>query len=326
MIWLWVLLGAAALLLLLGCLTAAELCVRKVTRATRHDETFVRRQETEGGFGAALDRYDREWNRRPFTVESGGVTLSGEYVRNPADSGRPRRVVILCHGHTVTRLCQVKYADLFYRAGYSLVLYDERYFGQSGGTCCTLGQEEAKDLSRVMAYTRTVFGQDCRIGLHGESMGAATVLLCLEREKPDFVIADCPFASSTLLFRHVVRDQFHLPAFPILPMAAFLGRVQYGYDFPKVNPIRAVEGAEVPICFMHGEADSLIPWEHSKMMVAKCKDPRSVLHLFPGAEHACSIASDPARYERLVLEFLSGCAAGDAKAAAAEQDEHKEEI
>ena len=85
MIWLWVLLGAAALLLLLGCLTAAELCVRKVTRATRHDETFVRRQETEGGFGAALDRYDREWNRRPFTVESGGVTLSGEYVRNPAD-------------------------------------------------------------------------------------------------------------------------------------------------------------------------------------------------------------------------------------------------
>ncbi len=324
MTWLWVLLGAAALLLLAG-LVEGELCVRSVTKAVRRDDEYVRRQETGGGFGEALGRYDREWDRRPFTLESNGVTLSGEYVLNPADSGRPRRVVILCHGHTVNRLCAVKYADLFYRAGYSLVLYDERYFGRSSGKCCTLGQEEAKDLINVMAYTRTVFGKDCLIGLHGESMGAATVLLCLEREKPDFVIADCPFASSTLLFRHVVRDQCHLPAFPILPLAAFLGRVQFGYDFPAVNPIRAVEGADVPICFMHGEADSLIPCEHSRMMYAKCRDPRSRLHLFPGAEHACSIASDPARYERLVLEFLNECvdAASDAKAAAAE---HKEEI
>lgn len=323
MIWLWVLLGVIALALVF-CLVVAELCVRMVTKATRHDDEFVRDQETRGGFGEALARYDK-WDRRPFTLESNGVTLSGEYIPNPADSGSPRRVVILCHGHTVNRLCSVKYADFFYRAGYSLVLYDERYFGRSTGKCSTLGQEEATDLVNVMAYTRKIFGQDCLLGLHGESMGAATVLLCLEREKPVFVMADCPFASSTLLFRHILRDQIHLPAFPILPMAAFLGRVQFQYNFPAVNPIQAVEKADVPICFMHGEADTFIPCEHSKLMIKKCRDPRSVLHLFPGAEHACSIASDPARYEALALEFLNGCmgAAEDAKAAAAE---HKEEV
>ena len=75
MIWLWVLLGAAALLLLLGCLTA-ELCVRKVTRATRHDETFVRRQETEGGFG------------RPWTAMTGNGT-AGPLLWRAAASPSP---------------------------------------------------------------------------------------------------------------------------------------------------------------------------------------------------------------------------------------------
>ncbi len=323
MIWLWVLLGVLVLALVF-CLVVAEGCVRTVTRAVRRDDDYLRKQETEAGFGEALERYDREWERHPFTLESDGVTLSGEYIPNPADSGRPRRVVILCHGHTVSRLCAVKYADIFYRAGYSMVLYDHRYFGRSTGDCCTLGQKEAGDLVNVMAYTRKIFGKDCRIGLHGESMGAATVLLCLEREKPDFVIADCPFASSTLLFQHILRDQMRLPAFPILPLAALLGRVQFGYDFPRVNPIQAVERADVPICFMHGADDTFIPCEHSKLMIEKCKDPRSRLHLFPGAEHAGSIAVDPAGYERLALEFLNECggAAEKERAAAAR---HKEE-
>ncbi len=307
MTWLWVLLGVLVLAAIGFCLVVAEGCVRTVTKAARRDDDYLRKQETEAGFGAALERYDREWERHPFTLESDGVTLSGEYIPNPADSGSRRRVVILCHGHTVARQCAVKYADFFYRAGYSLVLYDHRYFGRSTGDCCTLGQREAGDLVNVMAYTRKIFGQDCLLGLHGESMGAATVLLCLEREKPDFVMADCPFASSTLLFQHILRDQMHLPTFPILPLAALLGRVQFGYDFPRVNPIQAVEKADVPICFIHGEADTFIPCEHSKMMIEKCKDPRSRLHLFPGAEHAGSIAVDPAGYERRTLEFLAEC-------------------
>ena len=119
-------------------------------------------------------------NTNNFILAKAGADISGEYMMNPADSGTPRKVAIICHGHTVNRYSDLKYADIFYRAGFSTVIFDERYFGESTGDFCTLGQNEARDVAAIIAYVRQIFGQDCVIGLHGESRGAATALLTLK--------------------------------------------------------------------------------------------------------------------------------------------------
>ncbi len=296
-------LSALLVLALSFCAVSGFLCVKAIVKCERRPEEWVRKKDGTV-FPEAFRLWDEVWDRRPFTLDAGDAVLSGEYVVNPRG---PKRVVIFCHGHTVCRLGEVKYAPLFYEQGWSLLLYDHRYFGRSTGKCCTLGQKESDDLLKVMDYAREVFGQDARIALHGESMGAATVLYVLDRASPAFVAADCPFSDTMLLFRYMLPHRAHLPRWPLLPLAAFLGRAVYGYDMRAVSPIRSVQKSDTPICLFHGQADKLIPCFHSERLLEASKNPKSRMHLVPGAHHAGALAGDPEGCARVLHEFMQAC-------------------
>ena len=302
MAWLYIL-AAPVLAFFIFCAVAAWLCVKAIVLCERRSEERVRAQN-EPDHPEAFRLWDNVWERIPFTLDVGDAVLSGEYVVNPEGK---KRVVILCHGHTVCRLGEVKYAELFYEQGWSLLFYDHRYFGRSTGRLCTLGQKESEDLRKVMAYARSVFGEDASIALQGESMGAATVLYVLDREKPVFVAADCPFSDTLDLFRYMLPFRAHLPRWPLLPLSAFLGKVLYGYDMAAVSPIRSVRSSDTPICLFHGLADKLIPSYHSERLLEASKNPKSRMHLVPGARHATALATDPEGYARVLKEFMQDC-------------------
>ena len=158
---------------------------------------------------------------------------------------------------------------------------------------------------------RRRFGEDCLIALQGESMGAATALLALRYTSVELIAVDCPFADSEELFRQWVAQRLPIPAGLIMPYFEWLARVRFGYRVRETSPIAAVRLSEVPILFMHGKADTLIPCSHSEELLRACRDGRSELHLFDGADHAQSIVSDRARYEALLLAFLKKCGAAD---------------
>ena len=138
-------------------------------------------------------------------------------------------------------------------------------------------------------------------------MGAATALLTLKYEAPDFVIADCPFADSKLLFAQWLKRNLHIPIGLIWPILRRRAKRKYDYDVESVCPIAAVQGKNVPICLMHGKSDNLIPYTHSEMLHKACVNPNSELHLFENADHARSIVMARTEYERLVLAFLHNC-------------------
>lgn len=283
----------------------AQKCLNIVILPKRYSFSDLRDYEIDKGFKDAFDQYDNVWNREDFSLDINGVTIKGEIIRNKHPVGN--KVAIIAHGHTANRYACLKYADLFYRAGYHAVIYDERHFGDSTGDICTLGQEEAKDLRDIFAFTKEKFGQDCIIGLHGESMGAATSLLVLQYVKPDFVVADCPFADSVVLFKEFVRKNMGPFSSLIVWTVCQIGKLRYHYDVKGTSPIDAVKDADVPICFMHGDSDTLIDCHHSKDMFAVCRNKKSELHLFKGAEHARSIAVDPEGYEAILRDFLKSC-------------------
>lgn len=285
----------------------ANKCLEIVIRPQRFSLSDERDYEIKKGFSAVFEKYDKTWHKEDFLLDVNGITIKGEIIRNNEPVGN--RVAIIAHGHTANRYAALKYADLFYKAGYHIVIYDERYHGESGGDICTLGQEEAKDLRDIFNYVKELFGDDCIIGLHGESMGAATSLLVLNYVSPDFVVADCPFSDSVILFREYVKK--NLGVFPVLIVWAVcqIARLRYHYDVKGTSPINAVKSSNVPICFMHGTADGLINCHHSKDMIAVCRNDNSELHLFEGADHARSITSDPEGYEAILRDFLKKCGA-----------------
>jgi len=286
------------------CWYGAGKLTRMVTQAVRYTEQDVRKQDLSNGFGDAIHAYETAWKRTPFELERSGAVLSGELIENPADSTAPHKAVIICHGHTVNRYADLKYAALFYRLGYTVIIFDERYFGRSTGRCCTLGQEESRDVAAIIAWTRRQLGKDCEIGLHGESMGAATALMALNYEHPAFVVADCPFADSEQLLRQFIHAHLHMPAWPLVPMIEAVAEKRYGYSVKSVSPIRAVQGSDVPICFMHGSSDTLIPCSASQSMAAVCRNPKSRIFLYDKADHACSIVVDPKGYEERMDAFI----------------------
>lgn len=257
------------------------------------------------GFGAAFDDYWNNWQRTPAQVTADdGIIIDCEYVINPDDNGKRKKVAIVCHGQTVTRAGAIKYAKIFYDRGYNLVLFDHRYFGKSGGDYCTLGWKESEDIKKIIALAKEKFGEDCFIGIHGESMGAGSSLRLLDTETPAYVIADCPFADTGLLLDDLAKKKALFLAKAGEENARKRGLEMCGYDFRAVRPIDSVEKSPVPICFMHGKNDRLINVKHSRMMFEKSKNPLSEIHVFDKTDHAQSIYNYKDEYERIVNEFI----------------------
>lgn len=286
------------------CLIIARCILHMACTPRPHTFEEVRARQTEAEH-INYDDYDNNWSRRAFEIDGLHGKLRGDVIFNPSKSRRPK-VAIICHGHTMNRLNSVKYANIFYNAGYSLVLYDHAYFGESEGKFCGMGYYERVDLSKVIDYARETFGQDSFIALHGESMGAVTVLSVLGlRRDVDLVIADCPFSDTESYYRELFTRLFHLPSSPIVDYCASMAKTLYKYDFSKCRPIEDVKASDTPICFIHGEADDFIFPHHSSDMYAVCNNSLSELHLVANAGHARSHVVDNVAYAKIVYDFLT---------------------
>jgi len=270
-------------------------------RMTRED---CEKQDIKNGFEQGFKDYDTLWDRRPFEIESDDAIIRGEVIHNPDNLGERKKVAIICHGLSAIRYADLKYGKMFYDRGYNLIIFDERYFGESTGKYCTLGWKETGDVAKIIEYARTVFGSDAFIGLHGESMGGATVCNVLSLDEPDFVIADCPFADAELLIKDLAWNKAFILGPAAGRVACKVGMKRYGYDYRVVKPVEAVAKSTVPICFMHGKEDTLINCKHSEMMYEKSKNPLSELHVFEGADHAQSVAVSPKGYEQIMMDFV----------------------
>ena len=295
--------GGLVLLYLALCIVIAKGTLKAATTPKAYTLDEAREFQTQHE-GMDYTDYDSNWRKQPFELQGVLGKIRGEIIFNPTRSSR-NKVAIICHGHTWNRINSLKYAYIFYKKGYNVIIYDHAYFGESDGNYTTLGLNEKLDLSAVVDFARDTFGQDAIVALHGESMGAATVLCELGiRSDIDFVVADCPFSKTMKYYRELCAHLTHLPGFPIVDFANAMSKHKYGYDFKKVNPIEGVAASSTPICFIHGKADTFIRPSHSVAMFNVSASPLSELHLVDGAEHARSHRTDKALYVRIVNDFI----------------------
>lgn len=298
-----IVLGGLALLYLVLCIVIAKATLKAATtpKAYTLDEARAYQAEHEGMDYAD---YDQNWKKQPFEVDGVQGKIRGDVIFNPAQSKR-QKVAIICHGHTWNRINSLKYAYIFFNKGYNVIIYDHAYFGVSDGKYTTLGLNEKLDLSAVVDFARKTFGQDAIVALHGESMGAATVLCELGiRSDIDLVVADCPFSNTMKYYRELCTHLTHLPSFPIVDIANAMSKRKMNYDFTKVNPIDGVKASNTPICFIHGKADTFIRPSHSEAMYKVSRNPLSELYLFDDAEHARSHCTDKEFYWEIVGNFI----------------------
>ena len=270
-----------------------------VAKPNYHTVTEITQELRENGFWRDYDSMAKEELR---ISSCDGYILHATYI--PAKDPVLDRYVIISHGYTCNRFSSVRYVHLFHKLGYHCMIYDNRSHGNNRKGICTLGKRENADLTAMIRYMKKRFGKDIKLGLHGESMGSALQTLALhDKPKVDFLIDDCGFARLMDVLMNNIGNSLHLPRWLCYPASA-ASKCFFGFSYTGTRPIDELKNNEIPICFIHGEADTFIPCEQSKMMYEATKGYRE-LHLFPGAEHALSINTDEARYEQVVREFLA---------------------
>lgn len=227
-----------------------------------------------------------------------GYIIHGDITRNNL-----KKFVIFAHGYTWTREGQLKYAQIYQRLGYSIVLYDERSHGENIHNDVTMGYKEAEDLHCIIRFIYEKYGADIQLGIMGESMGGATVLQVLKYHDPlEFVHADCPYSSLRELFSYKLKTMY-MPQFLLKPIDHIIKR-KHGYHIDDVNPEKYVKESDIPLLLTTGHEDDFVPFIQCQHLYDAKEKGYKELHFFDGARHAKSLEKHPQKYEEVVKSFL----------------------
>ena len=177
-----------------------------------------------------------------------------------------------------------------------------------------MGWKDRLDVLRWMEVANELFapeGSQTRMVVHGISMGAATTM-CVSGEvqhgmyQQPFIkcfVEDCGYTSAWDEFKGELKNQFGLPAFPLLNVASALCNMEYGWSFQEASPLKQVKKCTLPMLFIHGDADTFVPtWMVYPLYEAK-PEPKE-LWIVPGAEHAVAYKENPEEYTRKVSDFV----------------------
>ena len=217
------------------------------------------------------------------------------------------KTAVIVHGYTDNAIRMMMIGYMYHHdLGYNILLPDLHYHGASEGEAIRMGWLDRLDVMRWMEIANSVFGGNTQMVVHGISMGAATTMMVAGEAQPNFVkcfVEDCGYTSVWDQFQKELKEQFHLPSFPLLNMATALCRWRYGWGFREASALKQVEKASLPMMFIHGDADDYVPtWMVHPLYEAKSGEKE--LWIVPGAEHAASYRENKEEYTRRVGEFV----------------------
>lgn len=293
----------AALLLLVVILYFVLFLVVTRVKGAR-DERCVEVLRNLGDNGHLDFYYDMPWQE--CGIESfDGIKLSGRYL----DCGGSKKTAVLVHGYGMTGLIMLRFAPFYYEAGYNVLMVDMRAHGQSGGKTLGYGQDERHDLAAWVEYLLEQ-EPDQRILLHGESLGAATVLqylgaYTLSDALPGNIaaaVADCPYTNAYEAAEAAGRVWLHIPTRPFMAVLNVIYGLARGITLREVDTLALVGEIKIPVMFLCGGKDEIFPLEMEKRLFDAVSSEKE-MHIFGEAGHARSYALEPARYRELVLDF-----------------------
>ncbi len=237
-----------------------------------------------------------------YVTSKDGLRLHGRYYETAP--GAPVQILFHgYHGHPLRDFCGG--LQLALQSGCNAILIDERAHGESEGKCLSFGVLERHDCCQWIDYAAKRFGKETPIILAGVSMGAATVLMASELTLPRNVvgiIADCGYSSPKEIICRVIR-QMKYPVKTGYALVRLSGKIFGGFDIEAYSPIEAVKNTDIPILFIHGEADDFVPCEMSRRMFEECAAKKEILTV-PRAKHVMSYVVDEEAYREMTQKFL----------------------
>jgi len=222
-------------------------------------------------------------------------------ARDVAD--RPRRAVVVLHGHGGSLDWDLHRAPALHAAGFDVFLFDFRAHGRSDGRVETFGYLERRDVQGAVAFLKSRGVE--RVGLLGFSYGGmASILsapLCPEVKA---VVSDGgPVRLRTAIAVRAV--ELGVPRWLARPLAWLTvagTSLRVGANLFRYEPVRWVgKISPRPILFIHGEQDQYCRDFDDLYKAARL--PKQAWRL-PKVGHTEASQVYPEEFYRRVIEFF----------------------
>ncbi len=175
------------------------------------------------------------------------------------------------------------FAHFLHQAGFSVLTYNMRSRGGSGGTAVSLGALEQRDLvSTVDFLAAQPETQSQPVGAWGISLGGATSILAAAQDtRIRAVVDDSGFSDAP----NVIQTAFsHLPAFPFAPLTVGLSEERIGVSITDVRPMDVIGRISPrPILMIHFIGDALVPPDNTQRNLSRARASRRKSGGFPAA-------------------------------------------
>ncbi|PLR99947.1 alpha/beta hydrolase [Bacillus sp. T33-2] len=285
---------------LLFILSVGVYFTNRIMFIKKKDDELIFQREKDAGH-LVPGEYEALPKKEILIPSDFGYSLSAVLV----EPHETNRYVIFCHGVTQNKFSSIKYMNLFLERGFNAVIYDHRRHGESGGKTTSYGYYEKFDLKAVVDWLKKEKEPGFFLGIHGESMGAATLLLYagMLEDGADFYIADCPFSDFKEQLAYRVKEEVKLPPRMLLPIATLLLRIRDKYSLREVSPVSVIENIKKPVLFIHSRKDDFILPYMTETLFDLKQGPKKLFFAENGL-HAQSYNENREEYEMAIDAFL----------------------
>ena len=195
--------------------------------------------------------------------------------------------------------------------GHSVLMYDSRGTGASGGDRISYGSLESRDLEAALAFLRTRGIEPYRVAILAWSMGCATAMFTLESQAYAGLIADSPLGgfSTDDVVRYASRA-LQLPSLFTRPLVLLfingvfvVARVLWGMRLDE-QPQASLRKHPVQTVVIHGRADRQIPLHVAEQAALAAGPSLIASYYLDGVDHCGAMSADPGWYLTIVSDAL----------------------
>lgn len=304
-----IIVGAVFALILLSGLAGGMYMVRFALqpedRSVSEDSVWVSVERSYPGLHAWYDSLAADGIFRDTLIERDGVSLSSFYAEAERNTGK---TAVIVHGYTSSPFGMLMIARMFRDSlGYNVWLPALYGHGRSGGDVIRMGWKDRLDVLAWSEIAHERFRDTMQV-IHGISMGGATTMMLSGEQTPDYIrcfIEDCGYTDVWDQFKYKLKEEFGLPAFPVLYGADIVCRMEYGWGFREASSVKQLRKCTKPMLFIHGALDDYVPTEMLYVNYEAKESGYKEMWLVPDTKHAESYRNYPAEYTACVRSFLS---------------------
>jgi uncharacterized protein len=230
----------------------------------------------------------------PISSKNGATeSVHGWWIpasKRSVHQGELGKVVLYLHGNGLNVGANVEHANRFHRLGLSVFLIDYRGYGQSQGDFPTESQvyEDAQLAWDYLVKKRGI--NPNQIYIYGHSLGGAIAIdLAVRHPEAAGLIVEGSFTSARAMV------DFQAGVYRMFPIDLLL--------IQRFDSIAKVDRLQMPVLFIHGTADTIVPVEMSKKLFDSAPEPKQ-LYIVPDAGHNNLAEFAGAEYLQRVRQFL----------------------